>query len=129
MAQYLFVYGTLMRGFDNRYAQLLHTNANFIGEGRLKGRLYDLGPYPVAVYDAHDNTEIIGEVYELTSDAILAQLDEYEEYGPQFPQPNEYVRINVPVKSGTKIIDCFFYQYNRSTDGLRQIMSGSYLNR
>jgi hypothetical protein len=28
----------------------------------------------------------------------LAWLDDYEEFGPEHPQPNEYVRINVQVE-------------------------------
>ena len=36
----LFVYGTLMRGFDHPMAQLLSRSADFIGEARCRGRLY-----------------------------------------------------------------------------------------
>ena len=36
----LFVYGTLMRGFDHPMAKLLSRSADFIGEARCRGRLY-----------------------------------------------------------------------------------------
>jgi len=42
----LFVYGTLMRGFDHPMAQLLSRSADFIGEGRCQGRLYLVKHYP-----------------------------------------------------------------------------------
>ena len=42
----LFVYGTLMRGFDHPMARLLSANADFIGEARCCGRLYLVKHYP-----------------------------------------------------------------------------------
>ena len=42
----LFVYGTLMRGFDHPMAQLLSRSADFIGEARCRGRLYLVKHYP-----------------------------------------------------------------------------------
>src|SRR3954451_6118317 len=42
----LFVYGTLMRGFDHPMAQLLSRSAEFIGEARCQGRLYLVKHYP-----------------------------------------------------------------------------------
>ena len=43
----LFVYGTLMRGFDHPMAQLLSRQAaDFIGEARCRGRLYLVKHYP-----------------------------------------------------------------------------------
>ena len=42
----LFVYGTLMRGFDNPMAQLLSRSADFIGEAHCRGRLYRVTHYP-----------------------------------------------------------------------------------
>ena len=39
-SDHLFVYGTLMRGFDHPMARLLSRNAEFLGEARCRGRLY-----------------------------------------------------------------------------------------
>ena len=38
-SDHLFVYGTLMRGFDHPMAKLLSRSADFIGEARCRGRL------------------------------------------------------------------------------------------
>ena len=42
----LFVYGTLMRGFDHPMAKLLSRSADFIGEATCRGRLYLIKHYP-----------------------------------------------------------------------------------
>ncbi|HEY3029085.1 MAG TPA: gamma-glutamylcyclotransferase family protein, partial [Bradyrhizobium sp.] len=42
----LFVYGTLMRGFNQPMAQLLSRSADFIGEAQCRGRLYLVKHYP-----------------------------------------------------------------------------------
>ena len=42
----LFVYGTLMRGFDHPMAKLLSRSAEFCGEARCQGRLYLVKHYP-----------------------------------------------------------------------------------
>ena len=42
----LFVYGTLMRGFDHPMAKLLAGNAEFLGPAQCRGRLYLVKHYP-----------------------------------------------------------------------------------
>ena len=42
----LFVYGTLMRGFDHPMAQLLSRSADFLGTATCRGRLYLIKHYP-----------------------------------------------------------------------------------
>ena len=42
----LFVYGTLMRGFDHPMAQLLSRSADFLGPATCRGRLYLIKHYP-----------------------------------------------------------------------------------
>ena len=46
ISDHLFVYGTLMRGFDHPMARLLSRSADFIGEARCQGRLYRIKHYP-----------------------------------------------------------------------------------
>jgi len=53
----LFVYGTLMRGFDHPMARLLSGSAEFIGEARCQGRLYLVKHYPgMVLSDDHHQT-------------------------------------------------------------------------
>jgi len=46
----LFVYGTLMRGFDHPMARLLSRNADFLGEARCRGRLYRMEHHRIKYY-------------------------------------------------------------------------------
>lgn len=69
MADYLFVYGTLMRGLE-AHDRLAPERARFLGEGTCRGQLYDLGPYPA----------LRGELYELLDLDLLPELDAFEAY-------------------------------------------------
>ena len=63
----LFVYGTLMRGFDHPMARLLAANADFVGEARCRGRLYLVKHYPGLVL-SDDAAEIVhGELFACAS--------------------------------------------------------------
>jgi gamma-glutamylcyclotransferase (GGCT)/AIG2-like uncharacterized protein YtfP len=69
----VFVYGTLKRGFRNHH---LMAEALFVGDFVAHGlRLYDLGPFPMAVAEAC--FQVQGEVYGVTSQHLEA-LDRFE---------------------------------------------------
>lgn len=72
---YLFVYGTLKKGFGNH---VLLDGCRFMQEATTKPfyRLYDCGPYPCLV-KAKQGRAISGEVYEV-DDATLKRLDRLE---------------------------------------------------
>lgn len=89
--EFLFVYGTLKRGFANRWSQRLWTQARFAGRGTLPGKLYDLGSYPALVEESSATAEVHGEVAELDDPALLEQLDRYE--GPQYERVLRHVRM------------------------------------
>ena len=79
----LFVYGTLRRGSDIRFARLLHQHARCLGSARMQGRLFNLGRYPGATPSDGPNDWVRGELFRLDQPAkLLAALDAYE--GPQF---------------------------------------------
>ena len=90
MKNTLFVYGTLLLDIDSSIANFLKNSANFIGEGRLSGQLFDLGQYPGAVFDATVKSQVYGHVFELKDPFhALLILDEYEAVGEQFGQYKE----------------------------------------
>lgn len=74
----LFVYGTLRRGFENKYARLLHANARYLGLAKMRGRVLQFGEYTGAVVSNEPNEWIAGELFELRDPDILEVLDEYE---------------------------------------------------
>ena len=61
----LFVYGTLMRGFDHPMAQLLSRSADFLGEATCRGRLYLIKHYPGLVLSDDPAEVVFGELYRL----------------------------------------------------------------
>lgn len=125
---YLFVYGTLKEGFDNEFAQLLHANSRFVGNGFFQGNLYDLGEYPGAKLNRKTGGKVLGQVWELKDPAgIFPQLDYYEGIGPAYAEPTEYRRALVPVQlEGDLILNSWVYLYNWKATGRRKVLSGNY---
>jgi gamma-glutamylcyclotransferase (GGCT)/AIG2-like uncharacterized protein YtfP len=122
----LFVYGTLRRGSAHPWAATLARSANWLGEGRLAGRLYDLGEYPGAV-DAGDGW-VRGDVYHLLNPAgLLPLLDDYEDFRADAPQLGEFRRVSRPVLlDGGESRMCWVYLYNRDVTGLTPVRDGRY---
>jgi gamma-glutamylcyclotransferase (GGCT)/AIG2-like uncharacterized protein YtfP len=88
---YLFVYGTLRRGSKIKIARLFHANSEFLGTGRMQGRLTRSHPHRGVVQSDKPDEWISGEVFQLHDPAtLLPILDEYE--GP------DYKRTSVPVE-------------------------------
>jgi gamma-glutamylcyclotransferase (GGCT)/AIG2-like uncharacterized protein YtfP len=125
----LFVYGTLMRGFDHPMAKLLSRSADFVGEAKCQGRLYRVKHYPGLVL-SNDPAEIVfGEVYRLRErDALLGEFDMYEACGEGFAKPTEYVRrmLEVALDDGTAS-EAWTYVYNWPVARLPRIASGRFL--
>jgi gamma-glutamylcyclotransferase (GGCT)/AIG2-like uncharacterized protein YtfP len=123
-AHNIFVYGTLMRKFENEFAKKLHQNADLIAMGYFRGKLFDLGQYPAAVL-CDSTTKIWGEVWHLTDfEKIMPVLDEYEGIYEKNP---EYSRHHIPITTESgDIYYCWVYLYNYDTDNLREIEGGKY---
>jgi gamma-glutamylcyclotransferase (GGCT)/AIG2-like uncharacterized protein YtfP len=125
----LFVYGTLMRGFDHPMAQLLSRTADFIGEARCRGRLYLVKHYPGFVPSDDADDVVHGELFRLREvDASLREFDMYEACGEGFAEPTEYVRrkLAVTLHDG-KVRKAWTYIYNRPVERLPRIFSGRFL--
>jgi gamma-glutamylcyclotransferase (GGCT)/AIG2-like uncharacterized protein YtfP len=125
----LFVYGTLMRGFDHPMARLLSANADCLGEARCSGRLYLVKHYPGLVLSDEPAEAAFGELYRLRAvDAMLREFDMYEACGDGFPPPTEYVRqmLSVTLADGSAR-EAWTYVYNWPVAGLPRIVSGRFL--
>lgn len=122
---YLFVYGTLRRDANSKIHPLLAKYAEFIGDATYQGKLYKVDTYPGAIPSNNPNDAVQGEVYLLhQADVALPPLDQYEEFGPEFPEPNEYIRLkqSVMLKNGRSVM-AWVYVYNHPTEGLELIES------
>jgi gamma-glutamylcyclotransferase (GGCT)/AIG2-like uncharacterized protein YtfP len=127
----LFVYGTLMRGFDHPMARLLSGNADFLGEARCQGRLYLVKHYPGLVLSDDPADIVFGEVFRLRErDELLREFDMYEACGEGFREPTEYIRQMLPLmlEDGTKT-EAWTYIYNWPVVRLPRITSGKFLEQ
>jgi len=125
----LFVYGTLMRGFDHPMAQLLSRSADFLGTATCRGRLYLIKHYPGLVLSGDPADAVSGELYRLRApEPMLREFDMYEACGEGFAPPTEYVRqmLSVTLTDGSAS-DAWTYVYNWKVDGLPRIASGKFL--
>jgi gamma-glutamylcyclotransferase (GGCT)/AIG2-like uncharacterized protein YtfP len=125
----LFVYGTLMRGFDHPMARLLSANADCLGEARCGGRLYLVKHYPGLVLSDEPAEVAFGELYRLRAvEAMLREFDMYEACGDGFPPPTEYVRQMIPVTlADGSAREAWTYVYNWPVTKLPRIASGNFL--
>ncbi|MEM7399214.1 MAG: gamma-glutamylcyclotransferase family protein [Pseudomonadota bacterium] len=98
--EHIFVYGTLRHGSNHPMARRLTAQARHIGQARTPGRLYDMGWYPAAMFDAESATRIIGDVFALPPGGrLLAEIDAYEEGDPNY----ERIRLDVTIIGGGKL--------------------------
>jgi gamma-glutamylcyclotransferase (GGCT)/AIG2-like uncharacterized protein YtfP len=129
MLDRLFVYGTLMRGFDHPMATLLSRGADFIGEARCRGRLYRVRHYPGLVLSDDADDVVFGELFRLRRRAeLLREFDIYEACGEGFAEPTEYVRQTLPVALGDGAVsEAWIYLYNWPVAHLPRITSGRFM--
>lgn len=121
-APLLFLYGSLRRG-GSAYVELgLATRLRLVQRATVRGRLYDLGPYPAFV---PGDGLVHGDLFEAADAAILADLDAFEEYDPANPAASLYVREPIAVVGAP--LEAFIYRYNGAVDGFPEIASGDWI--
>jgi gamma-glutamylcyclotransferase (GGCT)/AIG2-like uncharacterized protein YtfP len=118
----LFVYGTLKRGGENHPKLAVH-RVRFVGEGRIRGRLYRIKgqPYPGAV-PGTSRAYIHGEVYELSNrEKVLTELDQFEG-----TDEGLFVRKLVDVWVGSEKFKAWVYFYARPKERTSIIPGGCF---
>lgn len=126
---YLFVYGTLLRGQRNSIEQMYPGKASYLSEATFRGAMFDVGKYPAVVYDK--DRKVTGEVYTIEkAGRFLDDLDRFEESKSDSPNEREYFRekVFVRLENGNRV-RAWVYLYNRATDEMTTIESGDYRNR
>lgn len=122
----LFIYGTLLN-HNNDFAVYLKDHSHFFANGKVRGKLYDIGEYPGAVLDDSDEY-IYGVILQIDDpEVVFLEIDDYEGYGDEQPEPNEFIRILTEVETATEIVACYVYVYNLPVDGLQKIEGGRYV--
>ncbi|MFN4361786.1 MAG: gamma-glutamylcyclotransferase [Hylemonella sp.] len=121
---HVFVYGTLRRGEANDINRL-HPPPQFLGQARIHGALYDLGPYPGVILGGEG--WVLGEVYAISA-ALEQQLDVIEEIAPA--PSGEYARRHLEVEVAGRLLRCLVYEIHPArVHGRARIPGGDWLQR
>jgi gamma-glutamylcyclotransferase (GGCT)/AIG2-like uncharacterized protein YtfP len=126
----LFVYGSLRSGFRSPAYEYISRYFDLIGEGKVKGKLFDLGEYPAAK-PTDDDKYIIGELYHIKSENefswAMGQLDDYEGVHVGFDETQLYRREIAEVHINNEKTNAWIYWYHGDIDGKPVIESGDVL--
>jgi gamma-glutamylcyclotransferase (GGCT)/AIG2-like uncharacterized protein YtfP len=124
---HLFVYGSLRSGFRSPVYEYISRFFIFIGDAKVKGKLFDMGSYPGGV-PANDEGFIIGELYQIREEAefswAMGQLDDYEGVNVESDEIQLYRRELTDVFINNEIIPAWIYWYNGEVSGRPVIESG-----
>lgn len=126
--EYIFVYGSLRRGFASPAREVLDDYAEFISDAIYQGKLYKIDWYPGVVPSDDEDDIVHGEVYKIINrEEVLRKLDRYEGCSTMDQKPHAFVRKKVEVKSSGNEITAWIYLYDLSIDDMVLISSGDYL--
>lgn len=124
---FIFVYGSLRKGFQSSAYEYISRYFNFFGEATVKGKLFDLGEYPAAI-PVLDGAFIKGELYIVKNENefswAIAQLDDYEGVFPEPPEQPLYRREIADTFINDAIVPAWIYWYNGDVSGRQEIASG-----
>ena len=124
------MYGSLRSGFRSPAYEYISRYFDLVGEGKVKGELYDLGTYPAA-RPTDNNKFIIGELYRIRNEKEFAwaigQLDDYEGVSVAFDEMLLYRREIAEVHIDNKITNAWIYWYVGDVKDKPAIDSGDVL--
>jgi gamma-glutamylcyclotransferase (GGCT)/AIG2-like uncharacterized protein YtfP len=127
VAQFLFVYGTLLRRSPHPMARALAQQARFVGEAAVAGRLFDLGRFPGMTEPSGAEDRVFGDLYELADGSTTLQdLDVYEEVESPLPAFFDRQSAGAILADGTRV-QAWVYWYRGKVAEARRIASGRYL--
>lgn len=126
---FIFVYGTLRKAFNHPMHQVLLAHSQYVGEGVISGKLYEIAGYPGVIESNNPADKVTGELYRIDeAEPLLSLLDDYEECSPDFPAPHEYLRKPVQVHLSTGgSVSAWCYVYHHSIRDRQLIKSGDYI--
>jgi gamma-glutamylcyclotransferase (GGCT)/AIG2-like uncharacterized protein YtfP len=122
-----FVYGTLRPGRAPAALADVVATLRRVGSGRLRGRLWDLGPHPGGCADPAAPGWIHGDVVERTAASPpLAWFDAYEEFDPAAPDRSPFRRERHPIETEDGRVECWVYLLAREPDGRPLVAGGEW---
>lgn len=124
---HLFVYGSLRSGFRSPAYEYISRYFDLVMEGKVQGKLFDMGEYPAAV-PSNEDAWITGELYIARNKEefswAIAQLDDYEGVLVESHEQPLYRRELAGIAIGKEQVKAWIYWYNGNTDGRPAIPSG-----
>jgi len=129
MPDYLFVYGTLRKGYDLKLKDRVRDQLQYVGQAKVGATLYDLGRYPGAVR-SKKGSEVVGEVFLINDpERVLRVLDKYEGIEAGRPDAAEFIRkrSRVRLRSG-QLVTAWVYWYNFDPKEKAPLRYKDYLN-
>jgi gamma-glutamylcyclotransferase (GGCT)/AIG2-like uncharacterized protein YtfP len=127
---HLFVYGSLRSGFHSPVYEYISRFFKFIGEAKVKGKLFDLGSYPAGIATS-DDSYIIGELYQAKNEHefswAIGQLDDYEGVTVEADEIKLYRREVAEIHIKGELTEAWIYWYNGDVTGRPFIASGDIL--
>ena len=129
--EYIFVYGTLRKRTATHMHEVLARHCDYHCDGTMQGKLYEVDGYPGIVESDEASDRVYGELYRIIDrDWVLSQLDEYEQCAERFPEPHEYVRMKISIRSAKDgELTAWVYVFNHDVTDLTQIESGDYADQ
>lgn len=123
----LFVYGSLRSGFRSPVYEYISRFFQFVGEAKVKGKLFDMGSYPAGI-STNDDSFIIGELYRANEENefswAIGQLDDYEGVTVEPGEVKLYRREITEVYINNQVTSAWIYWYNGDVSGRPLITSG-----
>lgn len=126
MSDYLFAYGTLIPGCEPAHMSAICSRLEWIGEGSVRGVLYDLGRYPGVV---EGEGKVRGVVVRIPHD-VWPEMDAYE--GCPRPGGGEGLFRRIMTRATLddgRQFDCWLYVYARDVAGRHAVSSGDWRRR
>ena len=126
---YLFVYGTLRKGFSHSFLNDIAMDMNLVAKGEINAEFFDIGEYPAALPTKEKNAHIEGDIFEINHPRkVLKILDDYEGFDRNDKKNSEYLRkkTNIQLISGDNL-EAWVYWYNFPVNPLKKITNKSYL--
>jgi gamma-glutamylcyclotransferase (GGCT)/AIG2-like uncharacterized protein YtfP len=120
----------LRKGFVHPAYEYISRYFTLVAEGKVKGRLYDMGDYPAAIPTRHE-WFIAGELYNINHPDefawAIAQLDDYEGLNTEHGQRPMYRREITTIYLADRIEDAWVYWFNGEVNEKTFIESGNVL--
>ncbi|MFK7898285.1 MAG: gamma-glutamylcyclotransferase [Myxococcota bacterium] len=130
---WIFFYGSLMRGLGALDEIPSKSALRYIGPGQVRGRLYDLGPYP-GLLSGDRGDFVRGELHAILDCGVIEELDHFEGFVPEAPEDSLYLRRKVRLAPpiDNERIDVhpapkvWVYFYNHTPEGAERVDSGDW---